>query len=44
MPQHQEKTIDDIFIRKAYFCLGGMQMQLSMVTSETLKTPTPELP
>ena len=34
----REKTIDDIFSYvKTYFDLGGMQMQLSVVTSETLK-------
>lgn len=34
----REKTTDDIFSYvKAYFDLGGMQMQLNVVTSETLK-------
>jgi len=34
----REKTIDDIFSYvKTYFDLGGMQMQMNVVTSETLK-------
>lgn len=34
----REKTVDDIYSYvKTYFDLGGMQMQLNVVTSETLK-------
>lgn len=36
--ESREKTVDDLFSYvKTYFDLGGMQMQLNVVTSETLR-------